>query len=675
MTSADPLLLASLGQHFLATASNIARASEPRNVPRSAVHDTTTYCLRESIRCFTAILSTPSLSPVLEVQTRLQIAEALLDHTENVVEAEVHLQKSLHLCSKLNRQHSENADLYFRTRHAICRVYALKKLIKQALTLTREALSEAETLHMPTWVYHFYILMSTVESAHVEPVKSRAVLIDAANTAERNRDWEVQALFLIHHACASLAASDLTSCSSSLSRASELFKPPSPPSTLPLPSSSDMLVSNTPTRDTATPVPPRGTTPFPVPLPPATPPTPTSRVSNPALYKLLALISAWLAVVGGSDPPNVGSARAAQIWLAALKKEGGTVGEREGEGVMVTHLRSRPHSSAPQPLITPTLPPSHTAILTSLLTALSSMGSDPQRARRYATDVVAKVDGERFKEPAAFPIPPAQSQSWHLHVKLLSLHVLVQACVAVGDWGDAGTHLTALASHISIAPDLETQWDTVLALDVGVLLMATGRGGDAVQWFEGAAGKTDLDNFETRFAAMLNLALLHCGDGARDLPKASFIIASLEHDLSRYPIIPPPHMYTAALHFAKGVLAAVESDGAVGGEKTQEAKAHLTAALKHSDSTLQVKAMTLAVLGDVFMQLDPGRAERMLFTSHSIARKIKLDVLVGAVGGPLADLKHRSGQTKEAAEIAKAAQKLRAEVGRKWDAASHVRLV
>ncbi|KAJ3301020.1 hypothetical protein HDU93_006977, partial [Gonapodya sp. JEL0774] len=142
---ADPLLLAALGQHFLATASNIARASDPRNVSPAATYDTTTQTIREAVRCFTAILSTPSLKPMLEIQTRLQIAEILLDHTANADDAEIHLQKALNLCGKQNRQHKDAGDLYFRTRDLFCRVYERKGIIKQALAMAKEAASESDT--------------------------------------------------------------------------------------------------------------------------------------------------------------------------------------------------------------------------------------------------------------------------------------------------------------------------------------------------------------------------------------------------------------------------------------------------------------------------------------------------------------------------------------------------
>ncbi|KAJ3317094.1 hypothetical protein HDU93_004198, partial [Gonapodya sp. JEL0774] len=327
-------------------------------------------------------------------------------------------------------------------------------------------------------------------------------------------------------------------------------------------------------------------------------------VRNRQLYTLLALVSAWFATVVTADPPSIGTSKTAAEWLSVVKTavEVPQNGDMNASGVFTAKLHQRNPAQPPGEFRLEFLTLGQISILVLFLSGLASKGSDPTKTKRFFGDAIAKIEVERIREPNSYPISKYHSQGWFFDMKLLVLQHLFETCIVKMDYDEAYELLQVLSRHVAQVPEVQTDWETTLALNVAAFLQATGRSVEAIPWLEGAAGKTSSENRDIRFAAMLNMVLIYCGKEDRNLEMAKIILEALQKELDGYRHQPPPDYYQGAFHYVQAVVVTQPEV-----QKLQQAKNYLTTALKHSDTTLQVKALTLAMLGDVFLKLDPSK--------------------------------------------------------------------
>ncbi|KAF8968667.1 hypothetical protein BGZ46_010822 [Entomortierella lignicola] len=191
-------------------------------------------------------------------------------------------------------------------------------------------------------------------------------------------------------------------------------------------------------------------------------------------------------------------------------------------------------------------------------------------------------------------------------------------------------------------------WDVFkwrISLSIGMTMQLGGRLEEALEWYgicqsHSEGNHKDPEGFEAKTLAIINVALIYCGEQFLDLQKVKELQleARARHSSSMSANI------LCALH----ILDSWTKEGLI------PARQHLQEALKLSSmlANTQLRSLTLLLLGNVYLQTHDKQAEKMLMAGHMYAVKTSNQIVAAAAGSCLKDLYLATSQGIKASQQA-----------------------
>ncbi|KAF9113944.1 hypothetical protein BGX27_000475 [Mortierella sp. AM989] len=192
-------------------------------------------------------------------------------------------------------------------------------------------------------------------------------------------------------------------------------------------------------------------------------------------------------------------------------------------------------------------------------------------------------------------------------------------------------------------------WDVFkwrISLSIGMTMQLGGRLEEALEWYgiclsHSEGNHKDPEGYEAKTLAIINTALVHCGERFFNLQKVKELQleAKARHTSSMSTNL------LCALH----ILDSWTKEGVI------PARQHLQEALKLSSTLVntQLRSLTLLLLGNVYLQTHDEQAEKMLIAGFMHAVKTGNQVIAAATGSCLKDLYLATSQGIKASQQTK----------------------
>ncbi|KAF9306917.1 hypothetical protein BGZ74_002008 [Mortierella antarctica] len=258
--------------------------------------------------------------------------------------------------------------------------------------------------------------------------------------------------------------------------------------------------------------------------------------------------------------------------------------------------------------------------------------TNPKKPQQYLMEGIKVVDREfNVNDYASAAIYVRRNQHWFSLVMLnMLLHL---ADVFLLQFNHASAEETLLkATYWCKVCNL---WDTFkwrISLSIGMLMHLGGKLDEALTWYgicmtHAESSHQDPEGYDTKSLALINAAIIYCGDRHFDLQKVKSMQSEVK---SRYPSSTMTPNITCALHILDSWTV----------EGLMLARQHLLESLKLSAAlqNTQMRSLTLLLLGNVYLQTHDDQAEKMLMTGCLHALKTKNYPVAAASGSSLKDL-------------------------------------
>ncbi|ORX92255.1 hypothetical protein K493DRAFT_338900 [Basidiobolus meristosporus CBS 931.73] len=141
--------------------------------------------------------TTPSrvtVMPKIETKTRFRLSQILFQYTENVVEAEEHLQKAILLAQKLEGY----SELKFQMIDLQCQILERTRNFKIAQNVLKNSIIEAGELNLPVWIYHFLLLRAKLYYIDHDFGRCLSTLSEALQFAERRQEPDMKQYHIVN---------------------------------------------------------------------------------------------------------------------------------------------------------------------------------------------------------------------------------------------------------------------------------------------------------------------------------------------------------------------------------------------------------------------------------------------------------------------------------------------
>ncbi|CAG8751180.1 25208_t:CDS:2, partial [Racocetra persica] len=173
-----------------------------------------------AIKCLEAVIISvangSTYMPLVELKTRFRLSQILFWFTENVREAESHLQKALDTV----------AELKFRMIDLQCNIFKSANNIKAARNIMKSGVMEAMECNMPDWTYHFLLRHADLYNAEGDFNGCLSTLKQAESMADQRGDIEMKACLLISIVQYAFTSQNYSIAQHSLAELSTLYFPP-----------------------------------------------------------------------------------------------------------------------------------------------------------------------------------------------------------------------------------------------------------------------------------------------------------------------------------------------------------------------------------------------------------------------------------------------------------------
>ncbi|KAF9436712.1 hypothetical protein BGZ76_003154 [Entomortierella beljakovae] len=170
-----------------------------------------------------------------------------------------------------------------------------------------------------------------------------------------------------------------------------------------------------------------------------------------------------------------------------------------------------------------------------------------------------------------------------------------------------------------------------ISLTIGMTMQLGGQLEEALNWYgicqsHSEERHRDPEGYEAKTLAIINTALIYCGESFQDFPKAKEL-----------------QLEARARHasgMSVNILCALHILDSRTKEGLMPARQHLQEALKLSTALVnsQLRSLTLLLLGNVYLQTHDEQAEKMLMAGHMYAVKTSNQIIAAATGACLKDL-------------------------------------
>ncbi|CAG8555692.1 12746_t:CDS:2 [Dentiscutata erythropus] len=179
-----------------------------------------------AIKCLEAVIISiangSTYTPLVELKTRFRLSQILFWFTENVREAESHLQKAIMLSQKLDAV----AELKFRMIDLQCNIFKSANNIKAARNIMKSGVIEAMECNMPAWTYHFLLRHAELYNTEGDFNGCLSTLKQAESMADQRGDVEMKACLLVSIAQYAFTNQNYSIAQHSLAELSTIYFPP-----------------------------------------------------------------------------------------------------------------------------------------------------------------------------------------------------------------------------------------------------------------------------------------------------------------------------------------------------------------------------------------------------------------------------------------------------------------
>ncbi|CAG8716926.1 12978_t:CDS:2, partial [Ambispora leptoticha] len=217
-------LLWYLAEHHLSQAASLPNSSSltdfPKLTPQHQKH------VLAAIKCLDAVLTNNNngnqFMPAVELKTRFRLSQILFWFTENIVEAEMHLQKAILIAQKMDNVN----ELKFQIYNLQSKIFTSTNNIKAAKNLLKKGTAEAMENNMPDWTYHYLIQRADLCQKDSDFNGCLSVLKQAESLADQRGDIEMKACLLITVAQYAFTSQNYTIAQHTLAELSTIYFPP-----------------------------------------------------------------------------------------------------------------------------------------------------------------------------------------------------------------------------------------------------------------------------------------------------------------------------------------------------------------------------------------------------------------------------------------------------------------
>ncbi|CAI2165557.1 15356_t:CDS:10 [Funneliformis geosporum] len=187
-------LLWYLAEHYLIKASALPTSSLVNFPALSSQHQ---QHILVAIKCLESVLTSMmtgnNYMSLVDLKTRFRLSQILFRFTDNIREAENHLQKAMLLAQKLDNV----TELKFKMIDLQCNILKSTNNHKVARNLMKSSAFEAMESNMPNWTYHFMLKRSEFYYSEGDFNGCLSVLKQAETMADQRGDVEMKACLLI----------------------------------------------------------------------------------------------------------------------------------------------------------------------------------------------------------------------------------------------------------------------------------------------------------------------------------------------------------------------------------------------------------------------------------------------------------------------------------------------
>ncbi|KAG0355657.1 hypothetical protein BG005_005417 [Podila minutissima] len=272
--------------------------------------------------------------------------------------------------------------------------------------------------------------------------------------------------------------------------------------------------------------------------------------------------------------------------------------------------------------------------------------TNPKKPQQYLMEGIKVVDREfNVNDYASAAIYVRRNQHWFSLVMLNMLLHLADVFLLQFDHASAEETLLKATYWCKVC----NLWDTFkwrISLSIGMLMHLGGKLNEALTWYgicmtHAESSHQDPEGYDTKSLALINAAIIYCGDRHFDLQKVKSMQSEVK---SRYPSSTMTPNITCALHILDSWTV----------EGLMLARQHLLESLKLSAAlqNTQMRSLTLLLLGNVYLQTHDDQAEKMLMTGCLHALKTKNYPVAAASGSSLKDLYLKTSQGIKASQQA-----------------------
>ncbi|CAG8500470.1 8569_t:CDS:10, partial [Acaulospora morrowiae] len=576
-------LLWYLTEHYLSKAASLptgSLANFPKLPPQHQQH------ILAAIKCLEAVIASitsgNSYMPLVELKTRFRLSQILFWFTDNIREAESHLQKAILVAQKLDNA----TEIKFKMIDLQCNILKSTNNLKAARNLMKSSVVEAMERNMPDWTYHFLLQRAEFHYAEGDFNGCLSILKQAESMAEQRGDYEMKACILISITQYASISQNYSIAQHSLSELSSVYFP-------------------SPSQTSQT--------------------CPVFPISNDHLRLYYSLLFIIFHMHTGNV--KIAIEKLTEVHRALDQNQNGnSLDDLKGytkiqiSAAPTSTTTMLPYSSSSNSgtrslsVLVRWLSKAEIYTLTFLISGICNRGDTASsRATTFLTEGLRIVEKEiNSNDDSHLPVHDAiKTKQYYVVLKAYILQHLVDNYILKSKFVEAEMTLAQLMKWVT-AYDLWSKFRVSVTLALGMLNQCVGKPNEAVAHY--MTVEKISDNREIRVLSKINRALLVFGRTNNSQGQLQEEIDAILKEINQEMILQSNNVVglRSALHLLEA-LACSELT------RTRE---HLHESLKLSStlSNHQLKALTLSVLGALFCATQNDQAEKTLAASYLLSK-------------------------------------------------------
>ncbi|KAG9325063.1 hypothetical protein KVV02_008535 [Mortierella alpina] len=570
-----------------------------------------------AIKCLVASVSveSPSMTQLDKAKARLRLAQILFEETESVERCADEINRAITIVDGI--QGSLALDILLRLYDLQIQLFTESKQFRLAKNTLKIALAEAAKHDLHPWTYQLCLLKARVYFLTDDIAGSLATLNQGATLAEQKGEFDLKMAFWIVAGQYSLMLYDWDQAAFYLARLTPHFGLDELP-------------------DSASPVSTQSSTA----APQTRPSQPQQQMCQSNQLRVFFLILYICCMLRSG---RVAMALSALAELHKALDETRPKDSEELQGIFKIRLMDpsgpngtaqypypHPHCAQPSFISIKWMSFSQVYCLTYLLSGICSKAdmTQPMKSQLFLVEGIKVVDREfSVNDHASATINVRRNQRWFsllmmsMLLHLADVFLLKLELISVEETLLKATYWSKVCG----------MWDVFkwrISLSIGMTMHLAGRLEEALDWYglclnHSERAHQDQEGFDAKSLAIINTALIYCGERYHDLSKAK----ELQLEARARHASAPSTNILCALH----ILDSWTKEGLI------PARQHLQEALKLSGTLLntQLRSLTLLLLGNVYLQTHDEKAEKMLLTGFTHACKTSNHVVAIAAGSCL----------------------------------------